>query len=171
MESSLQILQAHHSEFANFQEQYVRHYIGLADTKAAWTFTISSGVLVYFLGLDKIRESIRVPVFSISYVAVLASLILLILSAFFAFRVVAPRLKSKSGEGMVFFGSVALKFDAETYVSEVAALDSAQLTEARLKHCFDVSTVCAGKYASLKKAIWFGLPALVASVAAILLNT
>ncbi|RSV39506.1 hypothetical protein CA234_14725 [Sphingomonas sp. ABOLE] len=70
----------------------------------------------------------------------------------------------------MFFGSVAAKNNAASYVSEVAAHDFAEITEARLKHCFDVSKVCAEKYASLKKAIWFGLLALAVTLAAVLLN-
>lgn len=169
--SSVSPLEEHHANFADFQEEYVRNYISLADTKAAWTFTIASGVLVYLIGTDKIKDALLVPVLSWHYALLIASVFMLVISAFFSFRVVAPRLASKSGEGIVFFGSVAAKDDAASYVSEVATYDPAEITEARLKHCFDVSKVCDGKYASLKKAIWFGLPALAVTLLAVLLNT
>ncbi|GGO93655.1 Pycsar system effector family protein [Stakelama pacifica] len=169
--SSLSPLEEHHADFAGFQEGYVRDYISLADTKAAWTFTIASGVLVYLIGTEKIKDALLAPVLSWPYASLIVSVLLLVISAFFSFRVVAPRLASKSGEGIVFFGSVAAKDDAANYVSEVAAHDPAAITEARLKHCFDVSKVCDGKYASLKKAIWFGLPALAVTLVAIVLNT
>ncbi|WP_152599517.1 Pycsar system effector family protein [Hoeflea sp. BAL378] len=169
--SSVSPLEEHHADFAGFQEDYVRHYISLADTKAAWTFTIASGVLVYLIGTDKTKDALLAPVLSWPYASLIASVLLLVVSAFFSFRVVAPRLASNSGEGIVFFGSVAAKDDAASYVSEVAAHDPAEITEARLKHCFDVSKVCDGKYAFLKKAIWFGLPALAVTLVAVLLNT
>lgn len=169
--SSVSLLEEHHADFAGFQEDYVRNYISLADTKAAWTFTIASGVLAYLIGTEKTKDVLLAPVLSWPYASLIASVLLLVVSAFFSFRVVAPRLASKSGEGIVFFGSVAAKDDAASYVSEVAAHDPAEITEARLKHCFDVSKVCDGKYASLKKAIWFGLPALAVTLVAVLLNT
>ncbi len=171
MPTSVSPLEEHHADFAGFQEGYVRNYISLADTKAAWTFTIASGVLVYLIGTDKTKGALMAPVLSWSYASLIASVLLLVVSAFFSFRVVAPRLTSKSGEGIVFFGSVAAKSDAASYVSEVAAHDPAKITEARLKHCFDVSKVCDRKYASLKKAIWCGLPALAVTLVAVLLNT
>lgn len=164
-------LEEHHANFAGFQEEYVRNYISLADTKAAWTFTIASGILVYLIGTDKIKGALLAPSLSWHYASLITSVLLLVVSAFFSFRVVAPRLDSKSGEGIVFFGSVAAKDDAASYVSEVAAHDPAEITEARLNHCFDVSKVCQGKYASLKKAIWFGLPGMAATLVAVLLNT
>lgn len=163
-------LEEHHANFADFQEEYVRNYISMADTKAAWTFTIASGILVYLIGTYKIKDALLAPVLSWSYASLIISVLLLVVSAFFSFRVVAPRLASKSGEGIVFFGSVAAKDDAASYVSEVAAHGPAEITEARLKHCFDISRVCDGKYASLKKAIWFGLPALAVTLVAVLLN-
>ncbi len=171
VQSSVSPLEEHHADFAAFQEDYVRNYILLADTKAAWTFTIASGVLAYIIGTDQTKDALLAPVLSWPYATLIASLLLLIVSAFFSFRVVAPRLDSKSGEGIIFFGSVAAKDDATRYVSEVAAYGPAEITEARLKHCFDVSKVCDGKYASLKKAIWFGLPALAVTLVAVLLNS
>jgi hypothetical protein len=88
---------------------------------------------------------------------------LLLLSAFFSFCVVAPRLRSPSGEGIVFFGAVAKHKNADTFVSSIAAKSPQDLAEARLRHCYDVSRVCDAKYGSLKKAIWFGIAALVAT--------
>lgn len=163
-------LEDHHMDFANFQEEYVRNYIALADTKAAWTFTIASGVLVYLIATDETKAALLAPELSLAHAFLVGSVVLLIVSALFSFRVVAPRLGSQSGEGIVFFGSVAAKADAKAYVRDISAHDSSALAEARLKHCFDVSTVCTRKYASLKKAIWFGLPALALAMAAILVG-
>lgn len=169
--SSVLALEEHHANFANFQEEYVRNYISLADTKAAWAFTIVSGVLVYLIGTNRTKDALLAPILSWSYALLVVSVLLLVFSAFFSFCVVAPRLASRSGEGIVFFGSVAAKDDAASYVSEVATHSPAEITEARLKHCFDVSNICAEKYASLKKAIWLGLPALTVTLLALLLNT
>jgi hypothetical protein len=162
------ILDEHHAEFAEFEESYIRSYIALADTKAAWTFTISSGLLAFLFSQETTKAVLLNPTWSRENALLLLAAILLILSAFYSFRVVAPRLSSPSGEGVVFFGSVAAEPNADAYVSAVAAKDKRALTEARLKHCFDVSRVCSAKYANLRKAVWLGLPGLVLGVVVLL---
>jgi hypothetical protein len=157
-------LDDHHWEFANFEEGYVRCYITLADTKAAWSFTIASGMLAFLFSQNSTQLMLLKPEWSRALILLLAGVILLVLSAFYSFRVVAPRLKSPSGEGIVFFGAVAAQKSAESYVSAVAARDKRALTEARLKHCYDVSRVCSGKYQHLKRAIWLGLPGLALAI-------
>lgn len=159
--SALPRLDEFHGEFASFEEEYIRSYIALADTKAAWTFTIASGLLAYLFSKDEVRRTLLDAQCSFSYLSLVGAVVLLVLSALYSSRVVVPRLKSPSGEPIVFFGAVAGKPSAEAYVSEVAAHDRRALTEARLKHCYDVARICNGKYAFLKKAIWFGLPGLV----------
>jgi hypothetical protein len=147
-----------HGEFAAFEEGYIRSYISLADTKGAWTFTISSALIAYLIGTESARRALLTPGWTVPYLILLTAVSLLTLSAFCSFLVVAPRLKSPSGEGIVFFGAVAIKPNAAGYISEVAAHDEDALTEARLKHCYDISRVCQRKYRWLKAAIWFGLP-------------
>lgn len=161
-------LQEHHLAFAEFQEDYVRNYIALADTKAAWAFTISSGVLAYLLSEDDIRSVLLTPAWEAHFVLAISTSVLLALSAIFAFRVIAPRLSSPSREGIVFFGAVAAYPTATAYLSAVGSKSASEITEIRLKHCYDVSKVCSGKYASLKKAIWLGLPALGGALTVIL---
>jgi hypothetical protein len=147
---------------------YVRNYISLADTKAAWVFAISSGVLAYLLADDKVQRVILSPAWEASFILALSTVILRGLSAMFSFRVVTPRLSSPSGEGIVFFGAVAQHPSASSYVTAVGSRSPRDITEARLKHCFDVSKVCAEKYDSLKKAIWLGLPAVGGALAVLL---
>src|SRR5687768_9364010 len=59
------ILDDSHRNFAEFQEAYVRQYIGLADTKAAWTFTIASGVLAYLFGQSDVRKALLSPALTV----------------------------------------------------------------------------------------------------------
>lgn len=149
---------SYHAEFAGFEEGYIRNYISLADTKAAWTFTLVAGVLAYLFSKDTTRTALLNPEWPASYGVLVAAVILLVGSGLFSFLVVAPRLSTPSGEGVVFFESVAKKPSAQAYLAEVVASDAGALTEARLKHCYDVSRVCSRKYAALKTAIWLGLP-------------
>ncbi len=163
-------LGAHHSGFAEFHEGYVRHYIGLADTKSAWTFTISAGLIAYVIGSDKFQGVLMGPVWSPQFVFLGATVIFLVLSAFCSFLVIAPSLASSSGEGIVHFRAVASRTSADEYVRDIASRSEENLTAARLKHCYDISGICARKYRYLKGAIWLVLPALV-GMAVVLLST
>ena len=157
-----------HWDFAEFQEAYVRSYISLADTKAAWTFTITSGMLAYLFSRDAIQVALLEPQWSLRFGTLFLSVVFLVLSAFHSFRVVAPRLKSPSAEGIVFFSAVAALPNATSYVSAVASKDKETLAEARLKHCYDVSRVCDSKYSALKKSIWLGLPGVALALVSLL---
>lgn len=151
-----------HSAFAEFHASYVGSYIGLADTKAAWTFAVASGGLAYMLGIDGFRQAMlgHALAWSSTTALFLATAILLLLSAAFSFLVIVPRL-STSGEGIVYFGAVAKRSSASDYVRDIASRKAPDLAEARLKHCYDISKVCLTKYQQLKKAILFGLPGLI----------
>lgn len=157
-------LKAFHGEFAEFHEGYVRHYIALADTKAGFSFGIVSAILAHHLSDDKTRRLLIPPTGEVTFWISLASVLLLLVSAYFSFLVIAPRLTAPSGEGIVFFGSVATRSDASNYVGELARLSESELTSARLKHCYDISRVCASKYDRLKKAIWSGFPGLLGAL-------
>lgn len=160
-------LKAEHGEFAEFHEDYVRNYINLADNKAAWAFAIAGGVLAYLVTDAGIRSILLTPSLSVQFSVVALSILLLCASAACSFLVVAPRLSSPSNEGVVFFGAVAKRKSAASYIADVAAMSPEGLTEARIKHCFDISRVCARKYFFLRIAIWVGVAALVFSLASI----
>jgi hypothetical protein len=168
VEPTVERVASFHGDFAGFQEGYVRHYISLADTKAAWAFAISAGLLAFLFGNAETPKALLSPSWSVSYSLLIGAIAFLVASALFSFLVVAPRLTSRSGEGVVFFAAVASKSDATAYVREIAAHDERAVAEARIRHCYDVSVVCTRKYASLKKAIWLGLPAVALTLAHVL---
>jgi hypothetical protein len=168
--SPVPALENYHWDFAAFEEEYIRSYIALADTKAAWVFTVASGLLAYLFSRNTTQLILLQPRWSLALALLLLGAILLIISAFHAFRVVAPRLTSPSAEGVIFFGAVAAQPSADAYVSNVASKDKTTLTEARLKHCYDVSRICNAKYRALKKAIWLGVPGLALSIGHLLLT-
>lgn len=146
-----------HNEFADFHEGYVRHYIALADTKAAWAFTVASGAIAFVFSRTASRTELLDPQWSVGTSLVWAATAFLGLSALFSFLVIRPRRPTSADDGIVFFVQVADKASASAYASEVAGYDQNSLTTARLEHCYDVSRVCASKYASLRLAIWSGL--------------
>lgn len=152
-----------HTDFAEFQEAYVGRYITLADTKASWAFAIAAGVLAYLFSKSALRAQLLDPSWTSHFVLLIPPLALLVASAICSFLVITPRL-SNSGEGLVFFGAVSKLPDASRYVEEVGRRSEAQLTELRLKHCFDVSKLCTRKYDLLRKAILLGVAGLVAAL-------
>lgn len=143
-----------HSDFATFQEGYIRHYIALADTKAGVIFALAAGIIGYLLNDDEIRATILAPSCSSEFVVTILALASLGIVAALTFFVVAPRLSAPSNEGLVFFGAVAKKASSDDFLSEIKASSDEQLIEARLKHCYDTATVCSRKYEILKAAIW-----------------
>lgn len=173
-ESSLELtptsgLAAHHGEFASFHEQYVRHYIQLADAKAGVCFGLISAVLGYLVSNHEVQTLILKPSCTAKFGITAMAILLLITAGAYAFAVIAPRLTSSTGEGLVFFGAVARRDSGNSYIVDVASRSFAELTALRLKHCFDTSKVCNRKYELLKVAIWLSLPGLGFALAALLL--
>lgn len=162
-------LGAVHAEFAEFHEGYVRHYIALADTKAAWTFTVASGAIAFLFGRASSRTELLDPQWSIATASVWSATIFLCLSALFSFLVIRPRRSSSSTDGIVFFGQVAKKASAGAYLSDLATHDQVSLIAARLEHCYDISQVCSSKYDALHFAIWAGLFGIVFTLLQLLL--
>lgn len=163
------VIEPYHVEFAEFHEDYVRHYIQFADAKAGACFTVISAVLGYLVSKDEIQKLILEPAWNFRFEVAAAALVVLLVSAAFSFAIIAPRLGSKSAEGIVFFGAVADRESSEAFIMDVAASSEAGLTTARLKHCFDISKICARKYLLLRAAIWSAMPGLALALAALLL--
>lgn len=128
----------HHKEFSEFHEGYVSRYIQLADTKASWVFALTSALLVFMVSdsdLNKLYLAIKGDSIGTSIVVVIFTFLLL--GALFSFLVIAPNLRSPSGEGLVFFKSVADQKNSSQYVENVAKLDDDEMTNLRLQHCYD----------------------------------
>jgi hypothetical protein len=109
------------------------------------------------------------PVSGFPFLLFSATMLLLVISAACSFLVIAPRLTSSIDEGIVYFGAVARRKSADEYVRDISSKSENDLTEARLKHCYDISGICARKYKYLRNAIWFGLPGLVGMAIVLLL--
>jgi hypothetical protein len=150
----------YHADFANFEEGYIRHYISLADTKAGLAFGANVGLLSFLLNHATFKATIVKPAFTVSYVEGVLAAVFLLLSLACAILVVAPR-RAHSNEGFVFFDSVSAHPSASAYLDRVSKAEKSTLTEARLKHCYDVAKACSRKYDMLRRAIWFGVTGLV----------
>lgn len=163
-------LEPFHGEFAEFHEGYTRHYIQLADTKAAWSFAIASGVIVYLIGNQSFRNILASPAWAPEFVLISTTILFLALASACAFLVVAPRLTSLSGEGIVSFSAVALRQTASVYVDDVASQSERELIQARLKHAYDLSKICTRKYDLLRKSFWLAVPGIFGVLATLILG-
>lgn len=145
------------TDFADFHQTYVSHYIQLADTKAGAVITVTGALIAYLLSKS---EFLSVPPLSSAVAAMHAlTLGLLALSFVFGFWVVSPRGKESSGP--VYFGSVAAFGDAESYRHHLNDMSEEQLANARIDHCFALAQVCTDKYAKLRWAMLTGMTGLL----------
>jgi hypothetical protein len=103
------------------------------------------------------------PTWSFATVGASALTVLLGLSAVYALLVVLPRL-THSGEGIVFFGAVSKYQSSDAYADEIAKRSASDLTEARVKHSFDVAKVCTRKYDMLRRSMWLLAVGLIAAL-------
>jgi hypothetical protein len=152
-----------HADFVSFHEEYVRHYISLADTKATMIFGATAGLLTYLFSQSKFHDLILSPALTAEYTHLASTTLLLILSAFCASLVVAPRL-AHTGEGIVFFGSVAKYPSSLKYLEHVANQNETKLTAARIQHSYDVSKTCVRKYDMLRRSFWLGCLGIISSL-------
>jgi len=163
-------LEDYHFAFSEFHEGYVSRYIQLADTKASWIFALVSALIVFLITSDDFE---KFDLFAVENCLLVILLLLtfgmLIISAIFAFLVIAPNLRSPSGEGLVFFGSVAKHENSGAYVNKVSGLSEQEMANLRLQHCYDLSKVCSKKYNRLKVSIWLGSIGVLLLVAMVLI--
>ncbi len=152
-----------HAEFAGFHEGYVRHYITLADTKAAVIFGVASSLIAFLLAKKNVQDILATLPCGYKTVNVVIVAVLLTSGAAFAASVIAPRLSS-SGEGLVYFGDVKKYLDSVSYAEMVERQGQGALARARLQHCYDISRVCWRKYVNLRRAFWLTLAGIVCTL-------
>ncbi len=158
-----------HLAFADFQVGYVGHYIQLADAKAAATFAVAAGLLGYLLNKGAFGV-IGNPAFEVHFLLAAVTAIALLVSGALSFLVVAPRLRKSPQDGFVFWGAVAEIPTAGDFVEKVTAVTSAGMVQARLTHCYDLSRVCARKYAVLRFSMLIGVIGVAAALFLILIT-
>lgn len=161
-------LEEAHLLFADFQQGYVSGYIQLADTKAAWVFAVASGLIAYIFGGSNL-QAILFQRCDWLTALVFVTVVLLVLAAVLSFLVIVPRL-SRSNDGIVFFGSVANRASPGEFVREIAGMREPELIEARLRHGYDISKICARKYRFLTMAFRTGILALIGMAFVVLLT-
>ena len=157
-----------HGEFAAFHQGYAGQYILLADTKAGLTFSFDSALIAWLVGNPENKALILHPAGFLPSLTVCTALVLLLFSACCAFFVVVPRLSSRSGEGIIFFGAVARRKSSSDFIHDIALKNETDLITARLGHSYDLSKICQRKYRHLKLAMWAAFLGLLATAASML---
>jgi len=155
--------------FANFHEQYVGKYIQLADSKASFVFAFATGISAYLLTSKNILEIVIRPSLSLPFFIWSTIIVLLALSAAFAFFVIFPRQSTSSGD-LVFWKSVASFNSAEEYVRSFSNVESSEIAHQRLKHCYDLSKICVTKYELLRRSMLAGVTGITGVCVSLLLS-
>lgn len=146
-------------KFAEETHQYIRDCIRQADQKATFLFAGSSTLLAYLNSISVAQSWLSNPqTWSLlDMLSFLATCGLMIGTACCAF-VITPRLGG-SKKGLVFFSSIQEYETPAEYATVLNSKSSSELCEAKLKHVYELSTVCHAKFNSLTwafKASIFG---------------
>lgn len=151
------------TEFATFQEGYVRHYIALADGKAVAFISLVGAFLGYLFSKPAFCKFLAAPACEWSNVFAWISAVLLMAAAMCLVLVIAPRIGA-THDGLVFYGSVVGQQTAQAYVTAIRTADTDQIADERLRHCYDVSAVCWRKYRILRAAIWLAAAGFISAL-------
>jgi hypothetical protein len=135
----------------------------LADTKATVVFGLASSVIAFLFARQGFHDLLFKPTPTWQTGLAFFVAALLLAGAGFAAWTIAPRLPH-TGEGLVFFGAVRCHANGYAYASAVGLEDEAGLALTRLRHCYDVSTVCWRKYISLRRALWLTVIGIAAAL-------
>lgn len=152
------------SEFAEAVHNYVRQYISLADTKAAFTFTVSTTLLAFLYQQNVSSRWIKPPsTWGLGDILGFIAMLCLAGGSLVSLAVIVPRLKG-SKRGYVFWGAIVGVGSPAKYAEEVLQRSSNDLVKAKLEHCYELASVCTRKYRTLNLAIRIGALGLSAGV-------
>ena len=151
-------------KFSEETHQYVREYIRLADQKATFFFAGATALLAYLNKLCMANKWVVNPgTWGLVNMLAFLATIGLILSAIACLATVIPRL-SGSRRGLVFFAAIREYESALSYASEVMKQSPSDLCEAKLRHTYELSSVCKEKYAMLRWGQWSGAVGVVSTL-------
>lgn len=157
-------------KFAEETHKYIREYIGMADKKAVFFFAASTAMLAYLNSEGFVNYWIKPPtdwrlIDMLSLIATFG----LSISALFSMATVYPRMKG-SRRSIVFFGGIAECGDEKDYVAEVTRQSIADIIERKLRHVYELASICDRKYRSLKVGLVSGAIGVGATVLLLLVQ-
>jgi hypothetical protein len=139
--------------FAEFEHQYLREYVGLADQKAGIAVAVYAALLTFLV--DHIPSNFMDADAPWTVALTLAALVLLLAAAILALLVVIPRLGS-DGRSIIYFGDVSQRTNSKDYLREVTSKANGQINAAIIEHCHVLAGICSKKYRMLRKSIVCG---------------
>jgi hypothetical protein len=152
------------SVFAEIAHRYVREMIQLADQKAAFVSSLGSALLAYLHHARTEARWLKSPaLWMAGDVLALFTMVTLALAVLGALLVVVPRTRG-SQRGYLFWASINQFEQPADYGAAVAKLTSAELANAVLLHCWELSQVCGAKYRALNVSIRCGTIGLASCV-------
>jgi Family of unknown function (DUF5706) len=152
-----------HVDFAEQTHQYVREYIRNADQKAAFFFAAATAGLGYLLTHHAVAGWVKTPVFASADCVWLVAVLGLAVGAGFFLSVVFPRLQSSS-PGLIFFNEIAAHPSAIEYTEGVLATPAAEIARTKLRHLYDLATICRKKFSALRRGARIGVVGGVATI-------
>jgi hypothetical protein len=157
-------------EFACHIHEYLRENIEFTDKKATFVFAINAALLIYMYQQQMQLRWMKAPAtWLASDLFVLVSMLALFVGAVLCALVVAPRF-TKTHRGYVFFGSISEFESASDFSASVFHQTKLQITEALLKHNFDLAKVCTGKFKLLSIGLWTSFIGATLAISVLLLN-
>jgi hypothetical protein len=157
-------------QFASHVHSYLRQFIEFSDKKATFVFAIDTAVLVYFFQNKMQLNWLKPPKdWLLADFFVFLTMLTLCLGALFCASVVVPRF-TNTHRGLVFFSSIAEHESASDYAVEIFRRTKQELTEAILKHDFDLAKVCKKKFLHLSLGMWCSAIGIFLSIAVLMFN-
>jgi hypothetical protein len=135
--------------FASDLHKYLQQNVTWADTKAAFLFAASGGLLAY-LNNQGATKKIIPHVFDIpntlSNTVGMIAFSAFVVAACAAFATFWPR-TGGNAEGIVFWKAIATKFTAaDTFADAIFSRSPRALAEEKLHHCWELANVCRRKF-------------------------
>lgn len=151
------------AQFADFEHQYLRDYIALADQKAGVTFAVVAAMGAYVIQADGLilNASTSTEWWKFAHYTTLA---FFASSALFSALIVYPHLRS-SGGSLIYFGDVASSWTPENYATTVQITPRHELTRQKLVHCQVLASICRRKYLRLQWSFSTGCVGLLVWIA------
>lgn len=124
-------------------------HVVMADRKAGILFTLLSAALLFLF--TRVPDLAWPP--SAPALLWLMTVVLLILAAALAFRVVLPRMRGGGRPNVVFWGAVARHDTADAFLTTMCHRSAPELGRDKAVHCYELSRICAEKFRLLRFAL------------------
>lgn len=141
-----------------YDQDYISHYILLADTKAAFILGICSGFL--YIIFNKYHNFLfkNIKLWNVIDLTSFLSLLILIIAIAFTISVVYPRLLTNKKKGLVSWVDISNYESAGEYVTDLFKTNRTELIKEHYAVNYFLSIVCRKKY------YWLSLSFIMAAI-------